>query len=162
MNKKGFVSTGIVLSLFILFITLMLMLLTTYSTNRKLLNMQKEDIKNSFNFDIQEKKYLKINDYLFELNIVDEKRVIISEKVIFMHDDDYKKYISDWLINNIKNQGILELDYYNDDNLALVGYIKKDAGIKLVMKLKDDVDLINSGTRQDPYLVMEEQNESAE
>lgn len=161
MNKKGFISTGIVLALFVLFITLMLMLLTTYSTNRKLLNKQKEDIKNSFKFNIQEKKYLKINDYLFELNIVDGKKIITSEETILITDDvDYKKYVSDWIINNIKNQDIFEQDYYNDNNLSLAGYIKEDEGIKIVMKLKDNVDLINNGTRQDPYLVMEGQDEN--
>lgn len=161
MNKKGFISTGIVLALFVLFITLMLMLLTTYSTNRKLLNKQKEDIKNSFKFNIQEKKYLKINDYLFELNIVDGKKIITSAETILITDDvDYKKYVSDWIINNIKNQDIFEQDYYNDNNLSLAGYIKEDEGIKIVMKLKDNVDLINSGTRQDPYLVMEGQDEN--
>ena len=161
MNKKGFISTGIVLALFVLFITLMLMLLTTYSTNRKLLNKQKEDIKNSFEFNILEKKYLKINNYLFELNIVDGKKIITSEETILMTDDvDYKKYVSDWIINNIKNQDIFEQDYYNDNNLSLAGYIKEDEGIKIVMKLKDNVDLINNGTRQDPYLVMEGQDEN--
>ncbi len=49
MKKNGFISTTLIYTFFIIFLTLMLFLLNSYSRNRYLLSTYTYDIKNSFN-----------------------------------------------------------------------------------------------------------------
>ena len=48
MKKNGFVSTALIYTFFIIFLTLMVYLLNSYANKRILLNSYKEDIKKSF------------------------------------------------------------------------------------------------------------------
>lgn len=48
MKKNGFVSTTLIYTFFIIFLTLMIFLLNSYSRNRYLLSTYKYDIKKSF------------------------------------------------------------------------------------------------------------------
>ena len=48
MKRNGFVSTALIYTFFIIFLTLMVYLLSSYSNKRILLNSYKEDIKKSF------------------------------------------------------------------------------------------------------------------
>ena len=49
MKKNGFVSTTLIYTFFIIFLTLMIFLLNSYSRNRYLLSTYRYDIKKSFN-----------------------------------------------------------------------------------------------------------------
>ena len=48
MKRNGFVSTALIYTFFIIFLTLMVYLLSSYANKRILLNSYKEDIKKSF------------------------------------------------------------------------------------------------------------------
>ena len=48
MKRNGFVSTALIYTFFIIFLTLMVYLLSSYASKRTLLNSYREDIKKSF------------------------------------------------------------------------------------------------------------------
>ena len=72
MKKNGFVSTALIYTFFIIFLTLIVFLINSYANKRILLNSYKEDIKKSF---VKEDKdvtmyYMVWNDetYKYEIN----------------------------------------------------------------------------------------------
>ena len=72
MKKNGFVSTALIYTFFIIFLTLIVFLINSYADKRILLNSYKEDIKKSF---VNEDKdvtmyYMVWNDetYKYEIN----------------------------------------------------------------------------------------------
>ena len=53
MNKKGFISTSVILALLSLFVAILLSFIAISSNNRKNLNYEKEDIKSSLHLNIK-------------------------------------------------------------------------------------------------------------
>ncbi len=97
MNKKGFISTSVVLVLFLLFLFLLLGLLSVYSNNRSILNKEKEDIKNGFNFNSKRRDVLVINE--FELSVVYYENNTIS--AILVKPAEITESLTEWYKKNI-------------------------------------------------------------
>lgn len=68
MKKNGFVSTTLIYAFFIIFITLMIFLLNSYSRNRYLLSTYKYDIKKSFAENNSKNSKSDINIYFMSWN----------------------------------------------------------------------------------------------
>lgn len=84
MNKKGFVSTSLIYTFFIVFLLLMLFLLNSYSRVRFLLEDYKRDIKESF-VDLTKGD---INLYIMVWNYASEEYELVDEVPTFGYDFD--------------------------------------------------------------------------
>lgn len=161
MNKKGFVSTSVVLCLFVLFITLMLVLLSNYSSNRKYKNILVDDIKSNFKYDYFNEKYILIDNELFELK---EDNIVFSVNNLGISEKDdfefiYNNILKSWLDNH---KGILEYIeneyYFYNDEYYPANYNLDDTYIYIVLKLKSNVSYEDVGTFQNPYRIVGDLN----
>ena len=60
MNKKGFISITVIYSFFLVFLTLMMLIIVNMASNRNLLNGMKKTIKN----DISDNENQRLSDYI--------------------------------------------------------------------------------------------------
>ena len=134
MNKKGFISTSVVLVLFLLFLFLLLGLLSVYSSNRNILNKEKDDIKNSFNFTANRKNVLIINE--FELSVVYFENNTVS--AILVKPSDITLSLTDWYKENINIIGGVITRENDRINITIPNVL-----------------LIGDGTIENPYMIKE-------
>lgn len=155
MNKKGFVSTSVVLCLFVLFITLMLVLLSNYSSNRKHKNILVDDIKNNFKYDYASKKYLLVENEIFEIN----GNILKSVNSIGVSEEDnfefiYNNVLKSWLDEHSNILKYIEEYYFYNNNYYPVNYELDDTLVYVVLKLKSNVFYEGVGTFQNPYRIV--------
>ena len=87
MQKNGFVSTSLIYTFFIIFLTMMLFVINSYSENRNFLKKYKEEIRNNFvslENDITI-NYRLINSKTNEYEDVEE----ILDNYIYVAEDSY-------------------------------------------------------------------------
>ena len=130
MNKKGFVSTGIVLALLVLFVTLFITFINSFNVSNRLVMLQVNDIKENFNYSSDLISVLKkSNSFVLE----DEYYVLNTE-------DEY--YVS--IDNNLNIIDKFDNDYvYFIDGEKIYGSVK----------------VTGYGTGDDPYILMEDNHE---
>ena len=143
MKKKGFISTSLIYTFFVLFLLLMLFLLNTYTRNRFLLEKYKDEIKEYF-------------DYLS----LDGVNIIFMVKNEESQDYEYRSSVG--LIGYQYNE---ELSYcvYNSpidfiDGEVIVPLDKKDRCFAYFRKLKGDITVkmyTKESIESDPVLVTE-------
>ncbi len=110
MNKKGFISTSLVYSMFIVFILLTTLILALYTNNRNLLSKEKEEIKNVLNN--------KISLNVYDTIIINELSFTIienSSEVVLVFNDLINEPLDSWdfiLSNEVKNYDYLSYDEY--------------------------------------------------
>lgn len=161
MNKKGFVSTGVVLCLFVLFITLMLVLLSNYSSNRKYKNILVDDIKNNFKYDYFDEKYILIDNELFELT---EDNIVFSVNNIGVSEEDdfefiYNNILKSWIDAHKEVLEYIEGEYYfYNDIYYPANFELDDTLVYIVLKLKSNVSYEDVGTFQNPYRIVGDLN----
>ncbi len=89
MNNKGFISTSLVYSLFIVFILMITLVLSLYTNNRVLLNKEKEALKASlYNITVSNSSELLIGD---EVTISNNKFIvvdIINDNYYLLYNDE--------------------------------------------------------------------------
>ncbi len=137
MNKKGFISTSVVLVLFLVFLFLLLSLLSLYSSNRRLLNKEKEDIKN--NLILKDDENILLINYM-EFTLIEYKDGTITASYNGSVESDIN--YSDWYNRNIGFEG---------------GYAYWDNTLKIKIY---GVILSGNGTKNDPFIIAGDQNET--
>ena len=88
MKKNGFISTSLIYTFFLIFLTLMLLLLNSYAKNRTLLNEYKDKIKESFtvnNTTNNNNNEFIINVYVLE----NSERQLITYNEDMTFDENY-------------------------------------------------------------------------
>jgi hypothetical protein len=141
MNKKGFISTSVVLILFMVFIIVLTGLLTLYSSNRRILKRQKDDIKNSLHLSlINERQKVSINGYYFTIIKYENSQLYLVYDEYLPSNTD----LSNWY--NVKigiANGTIKY-YINDKNgikpLIIINNYDKDVNTDIIYINKGESD----------------------
>ena len=145
MNNKGFVSTGVVLSLFILCLFLLMSLLSIYSNNRRLLSKQIQDVKDNLDLDFF------IDNNIIKTDVGNYYLLSYNNHELLMVSIDYlninEKNIDEWWESNFV--------MYNGSYKILN---QNELGIKVQIKL-NNISMVGTGTFNDPYQIVEVENE---